>query len=117
VNWFRKLISSSPEASYGRLISFLSFIVFNIYFVLISINPHHLFTNLAYTSEVFHYLFYLILAGYSITALKEALNGGFDKYFNKGGTLITGASGSIPAPVTPNTEADPESGSAKPDQS
>ena len=102
-SWVKGILSSNPEASYGRLISALSFIVFVLFYLLVAINPWHIITVMTYNSEIFRYLFYLILGGYSITAGKDLIINSFEKVFGK----ATPA----PAPVAQESE------SAKPDQS
>lgn len=70
-----KTISSNPEASYGRLISLMSFVVFNLLYILVTLNPKGIFTNQVYTAKMFDYLFYLVLGGYGLTTGKDILTG------------------------------------------
>lgn len=69
--WLKKVYSEASDASYGRVISTASFIVFVILNVSIAINPCSIFDTLTYIQQVNDYLFYLILGGYSITILKD----------------------------------------------
>lgn len=97
-------MSSNPDASYGRLISLLSFIVFNLYYILVSINPKGIFSNSAYHTKMFEYLFYLVLGGYSLTTGKDILLGIWP--FNK---FLGGGKPSAETPTqNQNEEPDPK---------
>jgi hypothetical protein len=69
--FIKRIFSSDPTASYGRLISAISFALMLIFHVLIMVLPKSIFVNLEYQSQVLSYLFYLTLAGYGITSLKS----------------------------------------------
>ena len=69
--FWRTLMSSSPDASYGRVISACAFVSMLLLHVLFSINPHGIFTAVNNQPQVLQYLFLLVISGYSITSAKD----------------------------------------------
>lgn len=105
-DFLKRIMSANPEASYGRLISLMSFIVFNLYYLLVTINPKGIFSNTTYNAKMFEYLFYLVLGGYGLTTGKDILMGiwPFNKFLNGGKP-----SGDVPAPPAgESVETDPK---------
>lgn len=71
--FIRKLYSSAPDASYGRVLSTLAFAVMVLGNLWIAWNPWGLLKAFTYVPQINQYLFYLALGGYSVTVLKEIL--------------------------------------------
>jgi hypothetical protein len=84
--WWRNLMSSSPEASYGRVISACAFISLLLLHIVFSINPHGIFTAIGNQPQVLQYLFILVISGYSVTSAKDMvpqISSIFSNLFNK----------------------------------
>lgn len=71
--FFRALMSCSPDASYGRMISAAAFVAFLTLHVLFSVNPQGIFTAVGNQPQVLQYLFILVISGYSVTSAKEII--------------------------------------------
>lgn len=70
-SFWRTLMSSSPDASYGRVISACAFVAMITLHILFSINPHGIFTAVGNQPQVLQYLFILVISGYSVTSAKD----------------------------------------------
>jgi hypothetical protein len=84
--FWRSLMSSSPDASYGRFISANAFVVLIALHILFSINPHNIFSAVENQAQVLQYLFILVISGYSVTAAKDVIpqiSGIFGRMFSK----------------------------------
>jgi len=69
--WLSKLYSDDTSASFGRVISTLSFLVMIALHLVILVNPHGWFTNFSFVKQLTDYLFYLTIGGYSAAVIKE----------------------------------------------
>ena len=72
--WLGKVYSDDQSASFGRIISTVSFIVMVLLHIAILINPHQIFTNFKYVDKITDNLFYLTIGGYSVSSIKEVVN-------------------------------------------
>jgi len=73
LSWLSKVYSSDESASYGRIISTISFFVMLLIHLTVAINPHGIFTTLTYIKQLTDYLFYLVIGGYSVASIKEVV--------------------------------------------
>ena len=87
ISWVSRALSNLPDASYGRLLSILSYFTLLGLNILIAINPKHIITNFQFLDKFQFYLFVLILAGYSITSFKDILTMITVKLTNKSNKL------------------------------
>jgi len=72
-DWLKHLYSDAPDASYGRVLSTLAFLVMILGNLWIMANPWGLLKTLSYVPQINQYLFILTVSGYSITVAKEIL--------------------------------------------
>jgi hypothetical protein len=103
--WWKKIFSSSPDASYGRAISASAFISLLALHILFSINPHGLFTVVNNQPQVLQYLFILVISGYSVTSAKDIvpqISTMFSSLFNKKPAAL--AAPTVATPDDKNTQ-------------
>jgi hypothetical protein len=76
VNAFLKIFSADPSSSYGRIISFLAFVVWAILNIYLLRHPFYLEKPGALTLALNfnRYCFLLVVGGYSVTKFGEAIS-------------------------------------------
>lgn len=71
LGFLKRVMSSDPEASYGRAISACAFVSLLALHIIFSINPYSWFKVVENQPQVLQYLFILVISGYSITSAKD----------------------------------------------
>jgi len=70
MQWLKALLSSAPDASFGRVVALAAFAALCMVHGLVMYSPHWL-TNTNFVTQLTDKLFYLAIAGYSATKITE----------------------------------------------
>jgi hypothetical protein len=84
--WIKKVLSSSEDASYGRILSGMSFISLILLHILVMYNPWLLLKNTSFVPLLTDKLFYLASLAYGFTKISDISKTIFAHIDNKDGS-------------------------------